>query len=153
MGAHGPVPKRSDARRRRNLEGGSVDKVTTAGAVRIPALPKGTHRIARQWYLALKASGQAQYFEPSDWAVAQLVCEQITRLMAASSLAVSARDYQHIAIPGSQFAGIWTAMNDLLSTEASRRRVRLEVERETGAAEEEPAGITAIEEFRRRMEG
>ena len=41
-------------------------------------------------------------------------------------------------------------MSELLVTEGSRRRVRLEIER-TAAAGKAPAGVTAIDEYRRRL--
>jgi hypothetical protein len=138
MGARGPVPKRSSERRRRNVDN-QAEKVEAAGEVRIPTLPKGTHKIARAWFRSLQASGQAAYYEPSDWAAAVVVCEQLTRLLAGGK-----------AISGPAFAAVWGAMADLLSTEGSRRRVRMEIER-SGAEEETPPGVTAMEDFRRRM--
>ena len=41
-------------------------------------------------------------------------------------------------------------MSELLVTEGSRRRVRLEIER-TAAEAKAPAGVTAIDEYRRRL--
>jgi hypothetical protein len=139
MGARGPVPKRSSERRRQNKES-RADTVQAAGAVPVPALPKSAHSIARRWYRSLRMSGQAQYYEPSDWAAALLVAEQMGRLLEAGS-----------AVGGPAFTALWSAMNDLMTTEGARRRARIEVER--GAVQEEaPPGVSAIEEYRLRMQ-
>jgi len=42
-------------------------------------------------------------------------------------------------------------MSDLLTTEAARRRVRMEIER--GGAPEKPAGVVAIADYRKRLSG
>lgn len=140
MGRRGPVPKRSSERRRRNADG-RPERVALTGEVRVPALPKDVHPIARRWYRSLRQSGQARFYEPSDWAAALLVAEQMTRLLASQR-----------AIAGPAFTALWSAMSDLLTTEAARRRARIEVEREVTTEDVAPAGVTAIEEFRRRMQ-
>ncbi len=48
------------------------------------------------------------------------------------------------------FAAVWSAMDDLLTTEAARRRARLEVER-GGEGDEEKPGVTAIKDYRKRL--
>jgi hypothetical protein len=49
------------------------------------------------------------------------------------------------------FAAIWSAMGDLLTTEASRRRVRLEIDRTSReqADAAEAAKVTAMDAYRR----
>lgn len=54
-------------------------------------------------------------------------------------------------IGGKEFGAIWQAMNDLLTTEAARRRARLEVEHSPEAGEIMP-GMTKIADFRKRRE-
>lgn len=139
MGARGPVPKRSSERRRRNRQE-PTDTLAVAGAAAERPRPNGRwHPTARRWYVSLAESGQAVFFEPSDWAGAYLVAEMMSTLSRAPR-------------PSSQmFAALWSAMNDLLTTEGSRRRVRLEIER--GAGEEKPAGVTALDDYRARLNG
>ncbi len=120
--ARGPVPKRTDERRRRNKDPGQ-SKAQAAGAVRPPATPRGRHPVARRWYASLKDSGQSQFYEPSDWAAAEYVAEVMTKNLTEAGFSAAG------------FAAVWSAMDSLLTTEASRRRVRLEIERQR----EEPA--------------
>jgi hypothetical protein len=130
------VPKRTAERRRRNAVPGETT-VHMPGRVRVPSLPPTTHPIARRWYLSLKQSGQAQFFEPSDWASALLVAETMTRLLNARRFS------------SQLFSGVWAAMEDLMTTEASRRRARLEVERAT--PEENDDAPTALDEYRKAL--
>lgn len=138
MGSRGPVPKRSTERRRRNKDSQITATVKTAGPVKAPPASKDWHPIARSWYRSLKESGQSQFYEPSDWAAAKYVAEVMSRHLAREQ-------------PSAQlFTGIWSALTDLLTTEAARRRVRMEVER--GDDEPEDAGVTALDEYRRALD-
>jgi hypothetical protein len=139
MGKAGPLPKRSSERRRRNVDG-RTDKAEVRGRVTMPPCPRLAHPIARRWFHDLRRSGQAQFFEPSDWAAALLLVEQMTRLLESSR-----------AINGPAFAGLWSAMGDLLTTEAARRRARIEVERRPAGDVVPPPGVSDIDDFRQRM--
>lgn len=130
------MPKRSTERRRRNPVPGETI-VRMAGEVKPPSLPRGTHAIARRWYESLKASGQSLFFEPSDWAAAVFVAESMTRLLTGRRFSAPL------------FTGIWAAMEDLMTTEQSRRRARLEVER--GEVEEDEDAPTAIDDYKKAM--
>lgn len=133
----GPTPKRSAERRRRNITPGSTT-VIREGNVHVPKLSAHTHAIAKGWYASLKTSGQSDFFEPSDWAAAILVAEMITRLLEEEETTASL------------FAGIWSAMGDLLTTESARRKMRMEVER-VKAGEEETAQPTALDDYKSRL--
>lgn len=153
MGARGPVPKRSQERRRRNSDS-QANTVKVSGAVAAPACPKDAHPIARRWYRSLRLSGQAQYYEPSDWVAALLLVEQMSRLLNPQTIITKAGDALVIESPlgGKEFTAIWSAMNDLFTTEAARRRARIEVEREGDAqVEAAPPGVAALTEYRKRM--
>jgi hypothetical protein len=156
VGARGPVPKRSSERRRRNKE----SKPTKAKAGKPKAAPKAKakpdqvadvieipgrrpakktwHPIAREWYDSLADSGQNEFYEASDWAAAFYVAEVMSRHLQAKRLSAQL------------FGSIWTAMSELLTTEGARRRARIELEREAGG-EEQPAGVTAISDYRKRV--
>jgi hypothetical protein len=139
MGARGPIPKRSENRRRRN-HSAATSRVTAQGSVaRIP-LAFSAHPIAAEWYASLTLSGQTQFFEPSDWQAARLVAFDLTRHL--NSGRVSAQ----------MFSALWSAMADLLTTEAARRRVRLEIER-TNSREDapNPAHVAAMDAYRRNV--
>lgn len=142
MRTGGPVPKRSNERRRRNKV--QTDAVQRPGAVHSPRLPsvktaagQAIHPVARRWYNAIRQSGQADFFEPTDWAAALFVVEAMSRNLYSTRFSAGL------------FGVVWNAMEALLTTEAARRRSRLEVER--GLVEEEQPGVTAIEEYRQML--
>jgi hypothetical protein len=135
MGTRGPVPSRDDQRRRRNKPDVATTKVEMTGEVEAPDVDPAWHPIAIDWYKSLGDSGQSRYFEPSDWAAARLVAHDLSRHL------VNKR-------PSSQwFAAVWSAMADLLTTEGSRRRVRMEIERKPDADEGELASVTPIDRY------
>ncbi len=143
MGSRGPVPKRMSERLGHvtKAQRSAVTSVSGKGRVRPPALPRRLHPIARRWYRSLENSGQAQLFEPSDWAAAVYVAEALSRLLGAERLSAQG------------FAAVWNAMGDLLTTESARRRVRVEVERELGKDAEDEADVSVLEEYRRMLQG
>ena len=119
----GPIPKRSSERRRANKTPG-LTQAPAAGSVRVPPARKGWHPIAAAWYRSLKASGQARYYEPSDWAQAQVLAESLSRMLHADE------------INAAMLNTILQGSRDLLTTEGQRRRLRLELVRE-GVAEDD----------------
>lgn len=144
MGARGPVPKRNGQRRRQNSESqAEVVPALTAGPVDAPAVVKSWHPAAKRWYESLTESGQAQFFEPSDWQAAQLV---------AGELSVYLRSKKRSAM---MWSHLWSAMTDLLTTEGARRRLKIEIEREVSAnaEDEEAATIAQLDEYRDRASG
>lgn len=141
MGERGPAPKRSTQRRRQNKTE-PVDKVQAEGKVKVPAVSAHWHPIAKAWFKALAESGQAVYFEPSDWQAARFVAESMTQNLKAKRFSAQL------------FAAVWAAMGDLLTTEADRRRARIEIERETGKKQSTPAGaVPSLDDYRRRAQG
>jgi len=137
-GTRGPVPKRSTERRRRNKQS-KVDTVVVDGPkVVVPEAGANWHPIARDWYESLKDSGQSQFYEPSDWQYARFIAEVMSRNLKQT------RKFSAML-----FAAVQSGMSDLLTTEAARRRVRMEIER--GGGEETPASVTAIKDYRSRL--
>ncbi|MFD7861859.1 hypothetical protein [Streptomyces sp. NPDC059783] len=124
MGARGPIPKRSAERRRRNKDDG-VDLVQAPSGAPpdLPDLPEPDghwHSIATEWYLSLRESGQAAFYQPSDWAMARYAAELMSRGLAADRP------------PNGQYvAALNSVMASLLTTEGDRRRARIELERKT----------------------
>lgn len=137
-GTRGPVPKRSSERRRQNKESKVETVRPPATRVDQPAAEERWHPIARDWYESLAESGQAQFFEPSDWHYARYVADVLSRNLK-----------QRAKFSAVLFASVTSAMNDLLTTEASRRRVRLEIER--APAGQVPASVTAIADYKQRL--
>ncbi|MFJ9671080.1 hypothetical protein ACIRP5_09880 [Streptomyces sp. NPDC101221] len=80
------------------------------------------HPIARRWYDSLVNSGQSFFFEPSDWAQAAYVAEAMSRNLN-----------QGQRLSGQLFAAVISAASDLLTTEGSRRRLRIELSKAEAA--------------------
>ncbi|PBC84576.1 hypothetical protein SAMN05428940_4596 [Streptomyces sp. 2133.1] len=135
----GPVPKRSDQRRRRN-KGDGPDVVKAPGGVvpDVPPADEDWHPIAGRWYASLVQSGQAQFYEASDWATALYLAEAMSRNLNSGKF--SAQLLQ----------AVLSGMTDLLTTEGARRRARVELERESGADDpREAARVTLMDSYRK----
>jgi len=131
----GPVPKRSDQRRRRNKS--HVEKAVADGLNRAPELVGDHSEVAVRFWEALGRSGQAQFFQPSDWAQAELVVLAIDEFVRKPTALM--------------FQAVTSAMSNLLVTEGDRRRLRLELEREPSGSEEDADGVTWIDDARNRL--
>lgn len=143
MGTRGPVPKRSDERRRRNKPvDGELQQVPSVGvAVAHPEASRTWHPIARDWYESLAVSGQARFYQASDWQAARYVAEAMSRNLDGSRFSAQL------------FAAVSSAMAELLTTEGARRRVRLEIEAAPVEGGGRPAGVTALDEYRAGLGG
>lgn len=117
----------------------SITKAPSGPPPDLPELPEPDalwHPIASDWYLSLRESGQAAFYQPSDWAVARYVAELMSRGLQSDR-----------APNGQYVAALNSAMSSLLTTEGDRRRARMELERKP-AAKQAPAGVTAIADYR-----
>lgn len=130
MGARGPVGKRSSERVRRNKDEGGLPtvQVKTKSVVKPPAEDRAWHPIAKGWFRSLKTSGQSKFFEDSDWQAARLCADWLSQNLRH---AAGGEDGPR-PIRAAAMSQIWSMMNDLMTTEASRRRVRVELVREAG---------------------
>ncbi|MBB1153506.1 phage terminase small subunit [Amycolatopsis dendrobii] len=144
MGQRGPVGKRTDEIMGHKTKAELAEReqvAVPAEQVPVPDADPTWHPIAREWFESLGESGQSQFFEPSDWATARYVAEAM---------------HQHLqrgASMGAQmFAAVMSAASELLSTEGSRRRLRLELQR-AQPTQQDNAGVTAINEYKRRITG
>lgn len=133
----GPVPKRSDQRRRRNKPaGGEITRARSAGAQGAPEADPEWHPIAREWFESLGASGQAQFYEPSDWATARVWAELLSRQLESGR-------------PSAQMIASWSGgATELLTTEGARRRARMELDK-GGAEEPDAAKVTRMAAYRK----
>ena len=146
MGARGPIPKRSEERM------GHRSKEEKSSRTQAPASPPGDlpdlpdpddlwHPIATDWYLSLRASGQAAFYQPSDWAMARYAAELMSRGL------------QSDRPPNGQYvAALNSVMASLLTTEGDRRRARIELERRP-TVKAVPASVTAIADYRSSIGG
>lgn len=120
MGWNGPIPKRSEERRRRNRPTGpDLLRLPTGPTSALPDIAppdEAWHATARAWYLSLQKSAQAALYEPSDWAKARYVADLMSRSLAGPPNA-------HLV------QGLRQAMASLLTTEGDRRRAGVETGR------------------------
>lgn len=187
----GPIPKRSAERRRRNKDGVEVLVVnldeTLAEEIEIPAPPMRTHvkdeetgeleelaepepvwhPVAEDWYLSLTRSGQAIFYEASDWATAYLLAEQIHRNLEPRPVQVGQDSeggpviqWMTTPMPGTTLSALLKGMAALMTTEGERRRVRIELDRKrqrdaTAAAGSNVVSIAKTREdvFKREARG
>ena len=135
MGKTGPVPKRSDQVRRRNNKGAET-KVPVDGVVTVPEPDMAKWPVlVRELWASLKESGQSRFYEPSDWAMAAVLCDDLAHYMRSRQRS------------GVKLSALMSAFTSLLVTEGDRRRVRLEIERtdpgEVAAADDPTVAIMA----------
>lgn len=136
----GPVPKRSDQRRRRNKSAADAPAVVVAmgqQVVKPPTEDRAWHPYAKDWFRALKRSGQAQFYQESDWREAKLVAWLIT---------------QELSSPTGARAGmmdvIFSRADALMTTEGARRRLRVELITPKVTDEAKEATVSIMEQYR-----
>lgn len=133
----GPVPKRSDQRRRRNKPaGGEVTRAKSTGAQGAPEADPDWHPIAAEWFSSLGESGQSQFYEPSDWATARVWAHLLSAQLFSGRASA-------------QMIQSWSGgATELLTTEGARRRARMELDK--GAVEEpDAAKVTRMAAYRK----
>lgn len=158
MGERGPVPKRSDQRRRRNEPAVEVKKGEGTADVDRPPAEERWHPIAKQWYESLALSGQAKWYQPSDWATAVLIAESISRDLKPQVVGVHPETGEPImaTIPlkGASLSAYLKAMTALLVTEGDRRRASVELQRSRQDPDaEREAGVAQLADYADRLTG
>lgn len=134
----GPVPKRSDQRRRRNKV--DIDKAPVslpAGVVRGPEAPPEITGLARDWYDSLRTSGQSVFYADSDWTSAWIIARAVQKF--------DERPTAHM------LTAILSGLGSLAATEGDRRRLRIELERVQESDPDEEAAVAEIDEWRSRL--
>lgn len=176
----GSMPKRSEERRRRNktTESGEsieVDKVYAetedlddTSKVDAPPADENWHQVARMQYDALLRSAMRVFYEPTDWATAYLLCDQIHRhlspqpVMGPNGVLTKMEmddDGEEHEVPimkvmpmaGSTMQGILKGFAMLGMMEGDRRKLRIEIERDrppTGMKGTVPANVIDIRKNR-----
>lgn len=139
LSAAGPVPKRTEQRRRRNKPEVAVERAEGAPAVPVPSADPEWHEIARDWFESLARSGQSRWYEPSDWATARYVAEAMSRNLSAGS-----------KFSAVLFASVLSGMSTLLATEGDRRRMRLELERASEGGDADGDVVSELAQYRER---
>ncbi len=136
-GFSGPVPKHSSERLRTNKDVVPIETISMVGNVEKPPLGMDDpHPLTVSLYNSLADSAQAKYYEPSDWEFARFTMHFIDKLLRNSTPSAV------------MLASVNTMLSNLLVTEGDRRRVRIEVERESAMGD--VVDVAAL--FRQRQE-
>ncbi len=156
----GPIPERSEARRRRNKPGDGVEveivdlMKTISKEVEIPVANEDWHPAVALLWESIPASGQSLHYEPSDWATAYIICETLSRELLPQFVGMRSTwnsdaeemeqrpEFQTIPIKGGNLSSILKAFHVLMMTEGDRRRMRLELQRQGDT--NDGAGATVI---------
>jgi hypothetical protein len=155
MAERGPIPKRSTQRRRRNKTTEPTKAPATPKKPTAPRADPKWHPVAKRWYAALGKSGQSEFYEPSDWALACLLAESMSRDLKPQVVGINEETnepvFAVIPLKGASLAAYLKAMTGLLVTEGDRRRASVELQRAKPAP---PAdGVPNLNEYRRRSAG
>lgn len=132
-GAGGPVPKRQSQKRGRDKPVIPVERAA-AGEVEVPEPDAAWHPFALAWYESLGRSGQAVFYQQSDWEQARIWADILSRQLKGKPSAVMMQGWAHAA-------------SELLTTEGARRRLRIELQR---AKPEEPDRVSHLDELAKR---
>ncbi|MFE4635066.1 hypothetical protein ACFRJ1_17050 [Streptomyces sp. NPDC056773] len=136
----GPVPNReSDLARPRERKGSDVQPVTRglARPAKPPNADRDWHPIARRLWDSLKQSGQADFYQASDWALAYSLCEDLSYYKKAGKRS------------GQMLQTIYSAFERLLVAEGDRRRVRIELHEPE--PEVQSAAVLAIADYKKDL--
>lgn len=139
MGTRGPVPKRSEERHRRNAPEQPITRAAGATEVSIPEADPKWHPIATQLWESLKTSGQSRFYEPSDWALAYSLMEDLSRYKKSAKRS------------GQMLTAIMSGLSDLLVSEGDRRRVGIELSRPETEHKKQSEGVAEMNEWRKRL--
>lgn len=122
MARSGPIPKRSEARTRRNKEGedGIALKKGLALPYHWPEPDEDWHPWVVDFYGSFKESGMQAYYQTTDVAALQLACRLINREVVSKGR------------PSAMFLAECLKMVDGLGiTEGERRRIKIELDTPT----------------------
>jgi len=139
MPGDGPLPKRSEERRRRNKPEVPVITAPSGAADRPAPEPDPSWApMAQEWFRSLGQSGQSRFYEESDWLTARYVAEAMSRNLEQSRFSAQL------------FASVMAAMTELLTTEGARRRARIELEK---GAPPVPNSVVQLHRYRKAVAG
>lgn len=137
----GPMPSRDASLARPRSRKGKDQVLVTKGVMRPASIPEADpswHKIATMFFTSLTTSGQADYYQDSDWALAYSLCEDLSVYKSGGARR-----------SGQMLQTIYSAFERLLVAEGDRRRVRIELH------EPEPfqisASVTAIADYQKEL--
>lgn len=156
-GSGGPVPKPKD-KKHGHISQEERDSVETGEAIPAEPLPPDPnwHPVAALWFNALAGSGQAVWYQASDWAAAYVLAETMSREFHPQPMAVGKGSDAHVEMvtlpaKSASIAAWLKGMTALLATEGDRRRMALELKR--AAVSEGDGDVEWIDDARARLRG
>jgi hypothetical protein len=107
--------------------------------------------VAARWFRSLAGSGQAQFYEASDWAAAVVLAESMSRELNPQPVVTKDGDVTMVSMaPKAASVAAWLkGMSALLATEGDRRRAAIELERT--ATEEANGDVSWLDDARLRL--
>lgn len=160
MGSRGPAGKRPEEKRRRNKDGGAKTEGKASPDVKPPAAKRDWHPIAKAWYKSLADSGQSEFYEPSDWAMAQIVAESIHRDLEPQVVGIAEKTgeavVEKVPMKGASLSAYLKAMTALMVSEGDRRRAGIALERagaDAGDKAKEQAKVVVMDQYRKSAGG
>ena len=112
-----------------------IDKAPAGPGVGIPLGDPTWHPVALGWFDSLFVSGQSRFYEQSDVAKARYVAQAMSKNLTQGNFS------------SVLFAAVISAASELLDTEGSRRKLRLELQR----TEETPVKPIDITGYRKAL--
>lgn len=100
----------------------------------MPEADPSWHHMATMLWEAAKRSGQSMFYEPSDWANLYILCESVSRdfgdIFLGFNPVTGEELYGPAPLKGASLSAYSKIMADLMMTEGSRRRMRIEFNRD-----------------------
>ncbi|MBC7593283.1 MAG: hypothetical protein H7288_04995 [Kineosporiaceae bacterium] len=137
----GPTPKRDGERVRRNepeVTTTTVDLAKLSGTVTALQSDENWHSVARLVFDSLHESAQVVFWEPSDWAIAYLLCTNLDRELKPQFVGMQTdadgSTTPHVSVvplKGASLGAYIKGFTNLLMTEVDRRRAGIEINRAT----------------------
>lgn len=156
MATRGPVPKRSDQRRRTNAPATPVKNPPAAAKVKAPTADTQWHKVALAWYKSLALSGQSIFYEPSDWATAYLIAESMSRDLSPQFVGITEKGdsvRETIPLKGASLSAYLRAMAVLMVTEGDRRRLQVELVKPQQSDPDAERASATVTDIRSRLGG
>lgn len=158
-GTRGPIGKRSDERRRENAPEIPITQTPGAGPSVAPAARKEWHPLVKALYQSIGQSGMVVFYQPSDWMVAYLACENLDRLLQPQYVGTvrhhdpdtgkewDEHEYIEMPIKGGEMQAFLKVAAVLGLTEGDRRRISMELtlpKPGESAAEQAAGNVTSM---------
>ena len=142
------MPKPEHELKRPRKRRGSSEQETLVGTRRPSEMPDPDpewSEFVKSFYLSAQTSGQADYYQDSDWWMLWNLCEELDVYKRMGYSYIDKETGEEVFVKkrsGQMFQAIMGAMTELLFTEGARRKVRMELQE----APKEPPNLAAVAE-------